>query len=969
MSGSPVVDRIRGDIDRLHDTIANLATRDEVATIETIVQELAETLSKPRPVQDMAVLVGSVASLQRQVHRLSDEVIEGIPQRIAAEVEGLKHQLGVAAAGGVDRSLVAALETELAAMRQSLAQMVEPQRIERLSEEVSVLARHMAEIRLNQVGRSDFAKLKGTLEEVRAHLQEERQARDAHQVPQRLASLSERLDLLLSRGPTLDALAPVSEQVASLDARLAPIPDQLARLSEQLGTLATGPVPGVAPLTEQLTTIADRLGALESRHEAPSLAPVIDQLTAVAERLSSLAPDRNQVTEHLSGLTERLSALASQSADPSPRLVAILEQVSGQVEAMSHDLGAPRKELLDRLDRLEDSVRQIGSEASTASLELMLQGFGEKLQQATPATVSLDGLEAQMAGLTVQLERAAAAPPLQQLMNETLAQVKELREDATAIAERAAKAVLKDAKTGPQPHSPVDSDPLKQGLAELKALQAQADRKTQHTLKAVHNALETLVLRFPSQGPMVSRFSDPSPTPAHAAIDPFPAMRLEAAVRKLHKAAIAHAEEITATPVETAPGSATQVEEMLLEPGAPRPQVAPSTASFTASVDDEPGTVRANFIAAARRATQGNAPEQPALRADDVGDLDRAEQSGPEPSLAHQSFLERIRQTFDTHRRPLLLGLALLILTAGTFEMVATVRAPLDDSLPPLTATEAPAPAASTEQPSDTGKASEATPPAPATTGSLFQPSVTEARPVPSEAFTAVPKRVPGVTGLGELPPALPANLREAALAGDPAAVYEVASRAFDGRGVPRDPALAARLFEGAAKAGFIPAQARIGNLYEKGQGVARDLVAARSWYERAGISGNARAMHNLAVLFAEGIDGKPDFASAQRWFQDAAETGLRDSQFNLGVLLARGLGTQQDFAQSYKWFALAAAQGDEEAARKRDEIAARLSAPDLAAAKSLVERWRARALDPAANEVSVPPQGWSSMKTPNGRG
>jgi localization factor PodJL len=251
----------------------------------------------------------------------------------------------------------------------------------------------------------------------------------------------------------------------------------------------------------------------------------------------------------------------------------------------------------------------------------------------------------------------------------------------------------------------------------------------------------------------------------------------------------------------------------------------------------------------------------------------------------------------------------------------------------------------------------------------LFQPTATEAQPVPSGAFTTAPKRVADVAGLGELSPALPGNLREAALAGDPAAVYEVASRTLEGRGVPRDPALAVRLFERTAQSGFVPAQARIGNLYEKGQGVTRDLAVARTWYERAGISGNARAMHNLAVLFAEGIDGKPDFAAAQRWFHDAAEAGLRDSQFNLGVLLARGLGTAQDLPQSYKWFALAAAQGDEEAAKKRDEVTSRLSPADLSSAKALLEHWRPRSLDPVANEVPVPAQGWSAMKVPTRRG
>jgi localization factor PodJL len=205
-----------------------------------------------------------------------------------------------------------------------------------------------------------------------------------------------------------------------------------------------------------------------------------------------------------------------------------------------------------------------------------------------------------------------------------------------------------------------------------------------------------------------------------------------------------------------------------------------------------------------------------------------------------------------------------------------------------------------------------------------------------------------------------PAGLRQAVLAGDPAAVYELASRAAEGRGMARDLALAAKLFEKAAAHGLVPAQYRTGNIYEKGLGVARDLVAAKTWYQRAADKGNARAMHNLAVLIAEGVAGKPDYATAIAWFRRAAQHGVRDSQFNLAVLLARGLGTQQDLSGSYTWFSIVAAQGDEDATKKRDEVGARLGAQELAAARQAAERWRPEAPDRLANEVAQPAQGWT---------
>ena len=137
------------------------------------------------------------------------------------------------------------------------------------------------------------------------------------------------------------------------------------------------------------------------------------------------------------------------------------------------------------------------------------------------------------------------------------------------------------------------------------------------------------------------------------------------------------------------------------------------------------------------------------------------------------------------------------------------------------------------------------------------------------------------------------------------------------------------------------------------------------TWYRRAAEKGNAKAMHNLAVLIAEGADGKPDYTAAADLFRKAAEYGVRDSQFNLAILLGRGLGLEQDLAQSFTWFAVAATQGDADAAKKRDEVGAKLTAVDLAAARSAAQKWKASTPDPVANEVAAPADGWDPAPRP----
>ena len=138
-----------------------------------------------------------------------------------------------------------------------------------------------------------------------------------------------------------------------------------------------------------------------------------------------------------------------------------------------------------------------------------------------------------------------------------------------------------------------------------------------------------------------------------------------------------------------------------------------------------------------------------------------------------------------------------------------------------------------------------------------------------------------------------------------------------------------------------------------------KDLQAARRLYLAAAGKGHAKAMHNLAVLYAEGIDGKPDYRAAAQWFRKAAGYGVADSQYNLAILYARGIGVEQNLAESYKWFALAAASGDSDAAKKRDEVAARLDQQTLAAAKLAVADLRRRAQPEEATNLQAPPGGW----------
>ncbi|MFN3746606.1 MAG: tetratricopeptide repeat protein [Hyphomicrobiaceae bacterium] len=229
----------------------------------------------------------------------------------------------------------------------------------------------------------------------------------------------------------------------------------------------------------------------------------------------------------------------------------------------------------------------------------------------------------------------------------------------------------------------------------------------------------------------------------------------------------------------------------------------------------------------------------------------------------------------------------------------------------------------------------------------------------------ASPSEMPAASRSVEMPPAMlgPLSLRHAAAKGDPRAQFEVAARFAEGKGIPQDFAQAAIWYQRAAAQGLAPAQYRLGTLYDRGLGVPADPARARLWYSRAAEQGNLRAMHNLAVLHAGRPGVSPDYPSAVQWFMEAASRGLADSQYNLGILYESGLGVPTNNIEAYKWYALAARSGDKDATRRRDAVRRKLDGASAKAADALVIQWRAKAVEPAADDGRFAGQGWQAVR------
>jgi localization factor PodJL len=677
----------------------------------------------------------------------------------------------------------------------------------------------------------------------------------------------------------------------------------------------------------------------------------------------------------LSGLEQRIAALASTLESREPP---VARENSEQLESALRTLS-------DRLDRMP-----VGNDSASA--------FTHLEQRVTYLLERLEASSDQRGGNLGRVEDG-----LQDILRHLETQ-------------HASFATLTGG--GRSEAQPTDSglvDAVKRELSDIRFSQSETDRHTQDSLEAVHNTLGHVVDRLAmiegdlrnTRAAPIGAPPAPQPAPPQAAAprmtmpaQPKPELPNPAAAQQHFTAAPRefHAAQ-TAVPAVAAmaPGSISEILEPdaasreaivpelapdhPLEPGTRPVGRAASPSERIAASEDAisaiPASARevvstSNFIAAARRAAQAAAAAPVGDKAGRAPLKDGAKQ----PS------------TVTSKIRSLLVGASVVVIVLGTFKIAMTLldggsppQVPaMEDSSEPQAPAQSPVdngakpamPAPSMTSPTPIGRQSlnTAAPSTPDSTASVAIPQISAA-PVAAADVTGTIPAVPAAPGnrklsLAQVPPTekLPDSiggpvLRAAALKGDPTAAYEIGVRFAEGKGIAPNFDEAAKWYDRAAQAGVVPAIFRLGTFYEKGLSVKKDIDIARRYYMQAAERGNAKAMHNMAVLDADGGGKGANYKNASQWFRKAADRGVADSQFNLGILYARGIGVEQNLAESFKWFSLAAAQGDADSVRKRDDIAKRLDAQSLAAAKLAIQTFTPEPQPDDAINVATPAGGW----------
>jgi localization factor PodJL len=731
------------------------------------------------------------------------------------------------------------------------------------------------------------------------------------------------------------------------------------------------PAESLVGFDEAVKALGQKVDQIIAREDPAALQQLEAAIGALRGIVSHVASNDSlaKVAEDVRALAAKVDGLANHAASGQA-----LTALEGRINVLANALDAsteaghavPReleKMLAGLIEKLEWVQLTHTDHAALAHLEDRIAQLIKRLDSSDARLNNLAAVERGLADLLVHIDKAGGGTPA----------------------------------AGPGMAKPVAVDAIQRDVAEIK----RGDRRTQDSLEAVHGVVEHVVDRLAMietdmhggragaeptrQSPSVQPAADDAAPSLQPASAPVP---IEAAPPRRTSASRPPIDPHLPPDHPLEPGSATGTRGM---PSAAERIAASEAAAagFKPPVLDDRAD-RPDFIAAARRAAQ-TAAASPSYRPSAAGDEARAAKTSP--------------------LRKIIVAAAALIVAIGCVHVAMHTFRGTDDNSAAVAPQESPTPSdmlpdngpvpprpagplvlpvpgASAEPP-----AKPVTPPPspPASNPQQVSPARRSALDDPNDITGAVAGRAPppAMTALPPLtsaplasaPPAASADaaaapvqldklpaaiggpaLRAAAIAGDAAAAFEVATRFAEGHDVPPSNELAARWLERAAKQGLALAQFRLGGFYEKGIGVKKDLAAARDLYLAAAQQGNGKAMHNLAVLYAEGINGPADYRTAAQWFRKAADRGITDSQYNLAILYARGIGVEQNYAESYKWFVLAASQGDSEAAKKRDEVVAHLDAPSLAAAQSAVQKWSPEPQPEDATSVKAPPGGWDQI-------
>ena len=197
-----------------------------------------------------------------------------------------------------------------------------------------------------------------------------------------------------------------------------------------------------------------------------------------------------------------------------------------------------------------------------------------------------------------------------------------------------------------------------------------------------------------------------------------------------------------------------------------------------------------------------------------------------------------------------------------------------------------------------------------------------------------------GWAASADLPPIaegldVPAEVKAAALAGDADAQHIVGLAYAEGRGVPKDDAVAVNWYIEAVAGGSVDAAFSLGLSYWSEEGGPRRDGWAVFYWRLAAEGGHLGAWVGLGRAHEQGRGVPRNDVLAVSWYRKAAEAGDADAQAKLGFAYSLGEGVPRDIVRAYAWFNVAVAQGVD-VASSLDVVEERLTPAERAEAQEL---------------------------------
>ncbi|QHO72577.1 hypothetical protein ACH79_08040 [Bradyrhizobium sp. CCBAU 051011] len=868
---------------------------------------------------------------------------------------------------------IAAFRSELAEIRQAITEAVPRREIESLENEIRSLSRRIDDNRQNGTDGQTLAGIERALSEIREVLRSLTPAEQLTGYDEAIRNLGAKLDLILRSNDDPSTVQQLESAIAALRGIVSNIAsnDALARLADDVHTLSAK--------VDQLSRFdgnSDAFGALEQRlaaltstlegRQPPAASEhsefLENAVRSLSERLDRIPVGNDNASafahleQRVSYLLERLEASNDRSAAPAIDL--------GRVEEGLHDILRSLERQHASLVALADSNRNSSNASQPADsgiVDLVKRELSDiRFSQSETDRRTQDSLE------TVHNTLGHVVDRLSMIEGD----LRGARATPAASAPPPAAAEMRE-EALPRPTTPLMTyaQQTKPELPNPAALQGHPQEHFEAAPRDFHAVQPVAPAAAPVPPRAISEILEPHAAAPRTAIAPElpPDHPLEPGTRPPPRAA---------SPSERIAASENAISELQSGPKEP--------------------VSSSSFIAAARRAAQAAAaappPEKPGRSAAKAAAKDKGGEKAKADDKNASNISSRIRS--------LLVGASVVVIVLGTFKMAMTLldtgsvlqQPMVEQSSEPPPPAQAPAPAENSARPAMPAapaplmisptpvekQSNNSSAPNTLDSARIAVPPQAPAAPVAASDITGTIATLPATGGklaMVVVPPTerLPETiggpaLRSAAMKGDPAAAYEIGVRFAEGKGVAPNLDEAAKWYDRAAQAGVVPALFRLGTFYEKGLSVKKDVDIARRYYLQAAERGSAKAMHNLAVLDADGGGKGANYKSASIWFRKAADRGVADSQFNLGILYARGIGVEQNLAESFKWFSLAAAQGDADAGRKRDDVAKRLDAQSLAAAKLAIQTFTVEPQPEDAVNVASPAGGWDAAPANTGK-